>query len=135
MLLKKYQVGLEYMIIIGFVSFAIVIILLAAYSYMGIARDKIKMNQIEVLANKIISASESVFFAGYPSKAEISVYMPKNVKNITLDNNYLIIEMETSSGNIIRSFKSRVPMSGNIDIGEGTKKLTITAQQDYVSIT
>jgi len=26
-------------------------------------------------------------------------------------------------------------MSGNIDIGEGTKKLTITAQQDYVSIT
>lgn len=130
----KSQSGVEYLIIIGFVTFAITTILIAAYFYIGLTRDKINMNQIEVLANKIISSSESVFFAGTPSQTTITVYLPGNVRNIEFIDNDLIITASSSTGTIKRAFTSKVPLQGNIQLGEGSKKLTIKAEADYVQI-
>ena len=87
------------------------------------------------LSNKIINSAESVFFAGEPSQATVTIYMPGNVNKIEFLDKDLIITFSTSSGTSKRAFSSRVELSGNINPTEGYKKLLIKAEADKVSVT
>lgn len=131
---KKGQVGIEYMIIVGFVSFAVIAILLLAFFYSGQIKDSIKLNQAENFAEQLIGSAESVFFAGEPSKTTISLYLPDNVENIDITNDYVTITMQLSTGQNIRSYETRVPLQGTITTSEGIKKLTLTATETNVVI-
>jgi len=131
---NKGQSGIEYLILTGFVTFAVITLLIAAYFYIGISRDRIRINQIETLATKIISSAESVFFAGEPSQTTITVYIPQGIKNIEFNEKNLIITFSTSTGTMKRAFSSRVILEGNIQVGEGSRKLLIKAQPDKVVI-
>jgi len=130
----KAQSGIEYMIIIGFVSLAITLVLVAAYFYINMSKDKIRENQVEVLANKIISSSESVFFAGEPSQVTIIIYVPQGISNIELSGYDLLISASTSAGIAKRAFTSKVPLEGTISSSEGSKKLLIKALSNEVMI-
>lgn len=134
LILRRCQVSTEYLIVIGFVTFVIAITLLMAYSYSGLARDKIALNQIEVFANKIIRSSESVFYAGEPSLAYISAYLPSNAKSIEILDYEIAITISTSSGEVKRAFPSKVRLQGSISATEGTKKIRIQALQNAVII-
>jgi len=133
-MIKKSQSGVEYLIIIGFVTLAITTVLILAYFYVGISKDKINENQIEALANKIISSSESVFFAGQPSQTTITVFIPSNINSIEIQNTELIITATTSTGTSKRAFPSKVPLQGTIPITEGSKTLLIKALENNVEI-
>lgn len=130
---KRGQSGIEYLIIVGFITFAITTILISAYFYIGLSRDKIRDNQLEVFSQKIIKSAESVYYSGEPSQTTIIVYIPKNVENIEITGHNLIVEAATSTGNIKRVFTSNVPMNGTIN-GVGSKKIVIKAEQDFVEI-
>lgn len=131
---KRAQVSMEYLIIVSFVTFIIIGILGVAFIYSGSIKDSIKVNQITGFANKITSTSESVFYAGYPSKATIPVYLPEGVENISISGNNLIIEFQTSTGKNKISFSSKVPITGLITTGSGIKKLRILAEQNKVNV-
>jgi hypothetical protein len=132
---KKGQVGIEYMIIVGFVSFAVIAILLLAFFYSGQIKDSIKLNQAENFAEQLIGSAESVFFAGEPSKTTIRLYLPENVESIDINNNYVTVTMQLSTGQNIRSYETKVPLQGTITTSEGIKKLTLIATEDNVVIT
>ena len=132
--MRRCQVSTEYLIVIGFVTFVIAITLMMAYSYSGLARDKIALNQIEVFANKIIRSAESVFYAGEPSLAYISAYLPSNANSIEILDYEIVITLSTSSGEVKRAFPSKVRLQGSINAAEGTKKIRIQATQDAVII-
>lgn len=131
---QKAQVGVEYMIIVGFVTFAIMSILVLAMFYSGQVKDKVKLNQVESFANQLLNSAESVFFAGEPSKTTISLYLPDGVKEINITSNYLVISVTTSSGENKRAYESKVPIQGTISTGEGIKKLTLEATNNYLLI-
>ena len=131
---KKAQVGIEYMIIVGFVTFAIMSVLVLAMSYSGQVKDKIKLNQVESFAEQLLNSAESVFFAGEPSKTTISLYLPDGVEEINITSNYLIISINLSSGQNRRVFESKVPIQGTVSTGEGIKKLTLEATDNYLLI-
>jgi len=122
------------MIIIGFVSLSITFVLLSAYFYINMSKDKIRENQLEVLADKIISSAESVFYAGEPSQVTITVYVPSGINNIDFSGQDLIITASTSAGAMKRAFTSRVNVTGTMNPGEGSKKLIIKAESDVVTI-
>ena len=131
---KKAQAGIEYMIIVGFVTFAIMSVLVLAMLYSGQIRDKVKVNQVESFATQLINSAESVFFAGEPSKTTISLYLPEDVTNITINSNQMVITITTSSGENVRAFESKVPIQGTITISEGIKRLTLEATENYLLI-
>lgn len=137
--LNRSQVSIEYLMIVGFVSFAVLSILLIAYYYSNAAANSIKDNQLEVFADKIINSAEAVFYSGEPSMATISVYVPKNIKSIESDDDEIIITSSSSSGIQIRSFSSNVKITFDLDdsrfITEGTKRLKLTATSEDVQIT
>lgn len=131
----KGQVSIEYLIIVGFVTLVITAVLSAAFFYIDTSQTRIQSNQIEVLADKIISSSESVYYAGEPSQTAITIYFPKGLQNISASGNSLIIEATTPGGRIVRVFESSVPLEINLPVfSEGTAKVTIRAEQDKTVI-
>lgn len=134
MLKKRLQVSIEYLLIFGFVAFAVLIIMGIALSYSASIKDSIRISQAESYANKIISSSESIFYAGEPSKATIQVYLPESVGDIEIIENSLVMELMTSSGLNKRIFQSDVPISGTLSNIYGIKNIEITANETAVTI-
>lgn len=131
---KKGQIGIEYMIIIAFVTFAIMTTLSLAVFYSGQVKDDIKLNQVENFAVQLINSAESVFFAGEPSKATVRLYLPEGVQSVAINSEGLFITVQGSHGITKRLFTSRVPLSGSISPNQGTKKITLTATETNVLI-
>jgi len=126
---KRGQVAFEYLVIMGFVTFVIVGILGVAFIYGNTIRDSIKVNQIENCANKLISTSESVFYAGYPSKTVTSCYLPDNIISVEILSEEIIFNYQTSTGITKRSFESNVQLSGTLSLNSGINKILIHAEE------
>lgn len=131
---KRGQSAVEYLIIIGFVSIAVTSILVLAYFYANVSNDKIKTNQMEAFATKIITRAESVFYSGEPAQLTFSIYIPKGVSSISLQGRELIVTAHISSGDVTRVFLSRVNLEGTISPNEGAKNLIVRAYPDKVVV-
>lgn len=134
MISKKSQISIEYIIVIGFVTFILITVLGLALVYSGTIKDRIKIIQVNNFANKILSSAETVYYYGEPSKATISVYLPDGVINLTMIGNTLYIETQTSSGIERNGFLSKVPISGSLTTSPGIKKIEFIAEETLVSI-
>jgi len=117
----KAQIGIEYLLIVGFVTFAVIVILGVGLFYAGKTRDGILFTQVDNFANKVISAAESVFYAGEPAKTTITGYLPRGIQDIDISENTLFITFETSSG------QNKIGYISNVPIQEGTNMLTNSA--------
>ncbi len=132
---KLSQVATEYLILMTFVTFAVLSILLVAFFYGSSIRDSIRMTQLSNFANKLVSTAESVFYSGEPSRATITAYLPEGVSEINLTDNDLIFSIQTSTGITRISFTSNVPVCGSIGMESGLKKIKIIAEQSNVNLT
>jgi len=132
---KKAQISMEYLIVVGFITFVIIGVLALAVIYSGNIKDRIRINQATGFANKIISSAEKVFYSGAPSKVTISAYLPDNVDEIQIIEDSIIITVQTGSGYAKTSFSSNVPISGTIDSSSGLKKFEVKADEGGVVIT
>ena len=132
---KRAQSSMEFLILMGFLTFVIIGILGIGYFYSSTINDRIKSGQIESFANKITSTSETVFYAGKPSKATISVHLPESVEEIEFINNTIIITYHLTTGENKISFSSSVPISENpasqISSNSGIKNIVITANSTH----
>jgi uncharacterized protein (UPF0333 family) len=133
--LKRGQISTEYLIVVGFIVFFVLLILGAALLYSSQINDGMQIRQIEQFASKLISSAESVKYAGEPSRSTISVYLPSNVREIQIVGKEIAIDFITSSGLNRISYLSKVQMNGAISSVYGIKKIRIVALQDSVNIT
>jgi len=106
---KKAQISFEYMILMGFLVFIVILILGIALLYASSIRDRIKLAQLNNFANKVVSTAETVFYAGEPSRATITGYLPDNVNGISIEEDTLIFTIQTSSGVSTIPFTLNVP--------------------------
>jgi uncharacterized protein (UPF0333 family) len=134
--MKRGQISVEYLIVVGFVVFAVISILAIAIYYTSNSKDRIKSNQIRNFADKIISSSESVFFAGEPSQATITAYLPGGVQSLEILENKLVFNLTTNSGITVVAYQSEVPieLQGSFSTNEGLKSIKILAGSDNVFI-
>jgi len=128
---KRGQISFEYMVVMGFVTLVISILLGVSILYTNTVQDRVKVNHIDSFADKIISTSEYVFYAGEPSKATITSYLPQDVTSIEIDEDVLFISIRTSSGLNKIGYPSKVNLTdiapGNINTNEGLKNFEISA--------
>ena len=130
----KSQISFEYLIIMGFITFVIIGILGIALFYSGGIKDRIKVTQMTDCANKIISTAESVFYAGAPSRATISCYLPEGIRAVDIYSDAISFKLQTSTGDSVTEFPSNVQLYGNIMATPGLKKIMLTAEEDEVKI-
>ncbi len=130
----KSQASIEYLFVIAFVSVIVIAILGIAIIYSSGIKDRIKILQMNECANKLISASESVFYNGKPAKATVSCYLPESIKSIDIAENSLIIGIQLSSGVTRTAFSSKVPIQGNLSAFSGTRNIQISAEENFSSL-
>ncbi len=131
---KKGQTGTEYLIIVAFVTFAIMVTVAIAYTVSYQTQSEIKNDQLEAFATKLVKSAESTFFLGEPSKSTIVLSLPEGVTNITIERNYVLFKMQLQSGENVRIFDSQVPLNGTLNTNPGNKKILLEAKSDYVLI-
>ncbi len=131
---RKSQSSLEYIITVGFVTFVVISVIIIAYLYTGILRNRIRENQIESFANKLISSAESVFYAGEPSKKTVDIFLPAGVNSIAINNYILLMNYSAGAQNNVRAYDSKVNITGTINPGPGIKRLILEAKANYVDI-
>lgn len=87
--MKKAQISVEYVLVIGFIIVALTIAVSLAFFYSSSAKYQIRLNQIDKVGKKIAETADSVYYLGYPSKATIDLIMPEQVEEILIlnDNN------------------------------------------------
>lgn len=138
MVKKKGQTSMEFLILMSFLTFVIITIVGIGFFYSNTITDRIKASQITSFANKIVSTSETVFYAGEPSKSTISVHLPDGISAINVINNSLIINYNLASGQNAREFQSRVPIiedSGSpLSVFSGVKSITLVANETHAII-
>ena len=131
---KNAQIGMEYIMIVGFLTFVLIGTLGIAMYNNNTIRDMISSRQVESMAAKIISAAESVFYAGEPSKVTIISYIPDGISDINITNNILFVTFQCSSGNNKVSFPSNVPITGSLSKTSGLRNIIIEATPTTVTI-
>jgi uncharacterized protein (UPF0333 family) len=135
MKVKKGQISVEYIIIVGFVTFVLISLLLIAYSYSNLSGNQMRYIQTEAYAKKIISSAETVYYSGSPSKATITVYVPAGVSKIELIDNQIVLSVDSQTGTMRTAYSSNVPIIGNFSSSPGIKKIKLEAISNYVRIT
>ena len=131
---KRGQISTEYLIVVGFVTFLIASVLGLSLFYSSQIKDKIRFNQLQNFANKVISSSEAVFFSGEPSRSTITAYLPSGVNGVNVLANEIVFNVSSSSGFTVISFLSDVPLYGGVSNSEGVKRILISANLTSITL-
>jgi hypothetical protein len=149
---KRGQISFEYLMVMGFVTFVLMVLLGIALSYSTNISDRLKVIQIENFAKKIVTSSETVFYAGKPSKTTILVDLPDGVQSITTPINVttgyakgILISYNTVGGLTTSFYDSNVPINitakgcdgmspGTLCPNRGTRNIVTEAQENGVKI-
>lgn len=132
---KKGQIGMEYMLLMGFLTFVLLTVLGVAYYNSNTIKNMINSRQVETFGNKIVTSAESVFYSGEPSKISIVVNIPERISEINISEETLYVTYETSTGTNKIAFDSNVPLTGTISTTSGLREITLEAQTNSVQIT
>jgi uncharacterized protein (UPF0333 family) len=139
---RRGQVSVEYLIVLGFATFAITGIIGIAFYYINTTQDQMTANHVHNLANTILDNAESVYYAGSPSKMTITPYVPKGIEDIEFVQDpgnteyYIRVTYFASTGQNIIAFKSDVPLdtTSSISSTEGIKTVVIEFEADKIKI-
>jgi len=97
-MIKKGQISVEYLVVVGFVTFLVIGVLGVAVYYSAQLRDSIKFYQLENYAEKIVSGAESVFYSGEPSRVTITAYLPAGVQSVEIIEDQIVVSISTANG-------------------------------------
>jgi hypothetical protein len=125
---------MEYLMIVGFLTFIVIGTLGIAMYHNNTIRDVISSRQVESMSTKIVSAAETVFYAGEPSKVTIVSYIPDGISEINIIDNTIFVTFQSTSGTNKVSFPSNVPITGNISTVSGLRNIIIEATSSSVTI-
>ena len=129
---RKGQISTEYLVIVSFITLLIIGILAISLFYSSEINDRIRINQLQNFANKLISSAERIYYSGEPSKSTVSAYLPAGVTSAEIIENQLVFSIVTSSGVTRIAFTTNVPIQGSLSSSEGVKVITLSAQTDAV---
>lgn len=126
---KRGQVSIEFMAIIGFVTFIAMAMLIISQFYQRGVSTQVETNQVDHLARKLIDSAESVYYLGEPSKTTIEANMPNHVESITIGSNDITFRMKAAGGKTSDiTYQSDVNLTGSITKTPGLKKISVEAK-------
>jgi uncharacterized protein (UPF0333 family) len=128
--MRKGQISMEYMLVVGF-SLMLIVPIISIYGFerQSIA-NQVSIRQAYSIASKVTDASESVYYLGRPAKTTLKVYMPAGVDNATVSGREIIF--------FVHDFEvvgtSDVNMTGSISAGQGIQYIEISADHTGVNV-
>jgi len=136
------QVSMEYLAIFSIATLLILpLIIIFVVQTQNIQAD-ITDSQTQKIASKIMASAEEVYFMGEPAQKTLLVQFPAGIKSISMHNlengsyiNFTVYKGDEFYEIIYPHGKLAIfDMEGEIQPYEGTHKLTIIAQSNFVNI-
>ena len=130
--MRRGQVGIEFVITIGFALLIIIPLTILLYEHTDRTYNEVNNNQAGLIARKIIDNANSVYYLGHPSIYTLKVYMPENIDSINISGRTIVFKME-NGGDVVSV--ANVNLTGNITGNSGLRIIKISAMENYVNIT
>ncbi len=131
---RSGQVGIEYLVLVGFLISAIIPIIYYATQQSYVTRDQLITSQMERIAQEIENACNLVFSYGNNSKLTLKLYFPDGIKSITISGKQIEYIYYTSSGEAAVYSYPLVNLSGNISTLPGLHEIIVINRGNYVEI-
>ncbi|MFH1331784.1 MAG: hypothetical protein ABIH63_00685 [archaeon] len=125
---KRGQVSMEFMAIIGFITFIALTMLIISQFYQRQVATQVETNQVDHLARKIVESAESVYYLGEPSKTTITGNMPNNIESVDINTNEITFKVKVAGGTTDISYTSNVNLTGSISPTPGLKRISVEAK-------
>ncbi len=134
MRIKKSQVAVEYLIMLGVILFLFSIVWGKVNQVAESTRINVRVSNAEAYLEKLKTNIDLVNFYGEPTKIEIIVYVPDGVNFVNLVNNQIILGVQTSAGETIMGVKTRANLTGSLPHKRGTYTVFIKASGEFVNL-
>ncbi len=131
---RKGQMSMEYLLIMSFSFLLIIPLVIVFYTQSVGMKDRITNAQADRVVSKITEAASTVYYLGDDTKRTIKVNMPDNVKSVTVNNNYVSLLLDVSSGDTEVVDWSAGNLSGSINPRKGVHVITLTVNDSVVHI-
>jgi uncharacterized protein (UPF0333 family) len=132
--MRKGQVSLEYMIIVGILFLMIIPLLFLYTSTQQDTTDTLTEGQLRKAGTVLRDAAERVYYAGEPAQEVIEIYFPEHIKAIVLSNSSIAFTANSGSGNYDLVINSAAPLNGTIGIFHGVHIITVRAENGTVQV-
>lgn len=133
--MKKGQVAIEYLMIVGFVLVVLIPGLVVYYNYTSSSQDKITTSKADKIAQEVVDAVDSVYYYGEGSQNTMTIDLPENVEYIYFEGKEMTIGIALENGDITEIVRaSDVQMEGTIYNTPGKKDIIIKAFADKVVV-
>ncbi|MBU1975681.1 MAG: hypothetical protein KKG59_04725 [Nanoarchaeota archaeon] len=134
--MKRAQVSVEYIMVVGFAFLMLIPLIILYYDSSNTLNEQITLSQVDKISSEIVAASDQVYFQGPPTTKTFKVFMPDNVKEIILQDNYVQINTYTITGTPRSSVANLtgtlgtygglhiikiMAISGGVEISDGTE--------------
>jgi hypothetical protein len=129
---KRGQISVEYLIIVGSITFLLIGILAVSYFYIGQVKSTTDANQVDQIVKRIISNAELVSFHGVPSKISFKIQFPEGIQSINYSAGELSITFRSSGRNIDLHYPTAITLQGNLSTTAGIKEVVLEAKEGYV---
>lgn len=130
--MKKGQVSMEYMIIMGFVTAIIVPLILVFNAHSNDITEEVISNQVNHIATRIVENVESIYYLGDSCQVTFSVNLPKNIENITISGREIVFYVKKHNGYDEVVKVAKIPMNGTLKSTPGIHDIIIVSMGDYV---
>ena len=132
--LRRGQVSLEYMLVVGFM-FALLVPLLILYAQtQQDTTDSLSEGQVIRAGNTIRDVAERVYYAGAPSQEKISVTLPQTVTDSRIDNATMIFTLTGGKGSYDVAITGLAPLNGTLPQTPGRHVLIVRAEDGQVRL-
>ncbi len=132
--MSKAQISIEYIMIVLFISVAVMGGIYVIYSTFESQKVQIQQNQVGELATEMIEMAEKVYYQGGGSRVTIQKLLPEGVREISIENSdegsELVFKHGTSDQVSELSFPSNIDIIGYFppeSTTEGLKQIRIEA--------
>ncbi|MBI5149137.1 hypothetical protein HZA33_05655 [Candidatus Pacearchaeota archaeon] len=132
--MRRGQVSIEYMVIVGFTTAILAALIAIAYFYSSESKTEITANQIDAAARQIIDNARSVYYAGSPAKTTLDLTFPDGIKEITITPSLLTFIITIHGTDTTLSYTSKVNLTGSISPSPGLRHVSIEAKDGSVQI-
>ena len=95
---------------------------------------EISSSQIDKVASEIRDAADEVYYLGAPSKKTLTVYMPQDVKTVSISDDRISFFVESADGDYYIVKWSVANLSGSISNFSGIHHVSVEAGETTVQI-
>lgn len=123
---------MEYMVVIGFVTFIVMVLLIQSFFYKRQVERQVSTTQAEQIVKSIIDTSEQVYYVGKPTKTTLKVSIPDGVQSLDFVNGTVLMRIATQSGVSDITYPSKVNITGNLSANPGIRYIKVESRGTYV---